>query len=301
MERVIEIPGQFTQNTIDSVLENVIRPDLTPVSKKIKFDLRNISFIDPCGMTALYNICLWLQKTEEVDASFILNPKESVPKYNEKPMMYLVDCGFFTEFFGNNEIYKVPHRRNTTLPVRTLKSEESYSWKESTLKPWIQRCTGRYCEYSNIQTAIDEIFNNISDHSSQKIGCVFAQFFPKWNKIIISISDFGIGIPTSLRSLFPDKSDAELLEISCKEGVSTRSSPRNRGAGLTNIIRSLTNSSIGTVHIQSNYGIIEIEDKKIAKLETITSFYPGTLFCIELFLDNESLYDFDEEEEFTWF
>lgn len=301
MEKLIKIPYRFTHNTIDTVLESVIKPDLTAVSNKIKFDLRNVSFIDPCGMTALYNICLWLQKTEEVKATFLLHPRESMPKYNEAPMMYLVDCGFFKEFFGEREVYKVPHRRDTTLPVRTLKSEESYSWKESILKPWIQKCTGKYCEFSNIQTAIDEIFNNITDHSSQKIGCVFAQFFPKLHKITIAISDFGIGIPTSLKWMYSEKDDAELLKISCEEGVSTCSSPQNRGAGLTNIIRSLTNSSVGTVQIQSNYGIIKIENKEIVKLETSNSFYPGTLFCIELFLDNDSLYDYDEEEDFSWF
>lgn len=301
LEKIIEIPYRFTLETIDRVLKEVINPDLTPVSNEIKFDLRNVSFIDPSGMTALYNICLWLQKEEDVSATFLLNPDGNLPRYNEKPMMYLVDCGFFEEFFGEKTVYKTPMRRNTTLPVRTVKSEDSYSWKENVLKPWIQRCTGKYCEFSNIQTAIDEIFNNIRDHSNQNTGCVFAQFFPRWNKIVISISDFGIGIPSSLRKEYPKYNDVELLEIACKEGVSTKSTPRNRGAGLTNIITSLTNSGIGTVHIQSNYGIIEIENKVLSKIKISESYYPGTLFSIELILGNEELYDFDREEEFNWF
>lgn len=300
MEKVIQIPSYFTQDGIDKVLESVVKPDLTPVSTEIKFDLTNVEFIDPCGMTALYNICLWLEKTEDVQATFLLNPIEQLPKYNERPMMYLVDCGFFKEFFGDRLIYKEPRIRDTTLPFRTLRSEESYEWKETVLKPWLQSCSNRRCEFSNIQTAIDEIFNNIADHSNQNIGCVFAQFFPKLNKIKISISDFGIGIPTSVRKLKPEKNDAELLVMACKEGVSTKSNPRNRGAGLTNIIMSLTNASIGAVHIQSNYGIIEVESKTIVCKEISKSYYPGTLFSIELNLDNEELYDYDEEEDFEW-
>ncbi|EME7093533.1 ATP-binding protein, partial [Enterococcus faecium] len=248
MVKVIQVPSQFTQDYIDSFLEKVVKPDLTPVSKQIKFDLTNVRFIDPCGMTALYNICLWLGNREEIEATFLLNPPDKLPKYNEKPMMYLVDCGFFKEFFGHVEVYKKPTIRNTTLPVRSIKSEESYEWKETILKPWLQQCSNNFCEFSNIQTAIDEIFNNIADHSSQNIGCVFAQFFPKLKKIKISISDFGIGIPTSVKKLKPGKDDAELLSIACQEGFSTKSTPKNRGAGLTNIITSLTNASIGTIH-----------------------------------------------------
>ncbi len=299
--KTIKIPSQFTKDRIDEVLEEVINPDLTPVSSEVEFDLTNIRFIDPCGMTALYNICLWLEVTEEVKATFSLYEKENLPKYNEKPMNYLVDCGFFKQFFKQKLIYKMPKTRDTTLPVRTLKSEESYEWKTTILKPWLQKCTKKYCEFSNIQTAIDEIFNNIADHSSQNIGCIFAQFFPRKNRIIISISDFGVGIPKSMRTIYTDKKDSELLEIACQEGESTKTSPRNRGAGLTNIKTSLTNSSIGTIHIQSNYGIIEIENKKIISLKESPSFYPGTLFSIELFLDNMELYDFDGEEEFRWF
>lgn len=301
MEKIIRIPSYFTQDGIDKVLESVVNPDLTPVSTKIKFDLTNVEFIDPCGMTALYNICLWLEKTEDVQATFLLNPIDKLPKYNERPMMYLVDCGFFKKFFGEQLIYKEPRIRDTTLPVRTLKSEESYEWKEAFLKPWLQRCCNRYCEFSNIQTAVDEIFNNIADHSNQDIGCVFAQFFPNLKKIKISISDFGIGIPTSMKTLNPEKNDAELLAMACKEGVSTKSTPRNRGAGLTNIIMSLTNASIGAVHIQSNYGIIEVENETVVRREVSKNFYPGTLFSIELNLDNEELYDYDEEEDFEWF
>ncbi|VTT35875.1 Uncharacterised protein [Enterococcus casseliflavus] len=301
MEKTVTIPWKFTRKTIDEVLSEVINPDLSPVSSKIYFDLTEVEFIDPCGMTALYNMCLWLQKTEDIEASFLLNPMNGLPPKNERPMMYLVDCGFFADFFKYKQIYREPRTRSTTLPVRTLKSEESYEWKSVVLKPWLQRCTNKYCEFSNIQTAIDEIFNNIADHSKQNIGCVFAQFFPNLNKIVIAISDFGIGIPTSMKKLNHNKSDAELLKIACQEGISTKSTPRNRGAGLTNIIMSLTNANIGTIHIQSNYGMIELSNKRVTKAYNKESFYPGTLFSIELSIDNDNLYDFDDEEEFSWF
>ncbi|EGP5130186.1 hypothetical protein ER578_14275 [Enterococcus faecium] len=91
------------------------------------------------------------------------------------------------------------------------------------------------------------------------------------------------------------------MSIACQEGFSTKSTPKNRGAGLTNIITSLTNASIGTIHIQSNYGILEIEDKTIVRKKISKSYYPGSLFSIELDLANKELYDFDEEEEFEWF
>ncbi|EME8194004.1 hypothetical protein LXE15_002557 [Enterococcus faecium] len=62
-----------------------------------------------------------------------------------------------------------------------------------------------------------------------------------------------------------------------------------------------SNDNLDKAIIQSNYGILEIEDKTIVRKKISKSYYPGSLFSIELDLANKELYDFDEEEEFEWF
>lgn len=300
MARDVIVPTKFTKYTINNFLEQIISEELTPLDSKISIDLRGLEFIDVGGVACLYNICMWLEDSF-VDASFTLNNIN--PSYkNKEAMKYLEDCGFFRHFFSEENMFGESRYRSTTLPIKLLKVSESYQWNQFTLKTWLQACTGRIAEFSNVQVGVEEIFNNIQDHSSKNIGCVFGQYFPnkKNGQICITISDFGSGIPTVMRKEFENDTDLKLLLKALEEGISTRSSPRNRGAGLPNIMRSLTKGSIGTVHILSNHAKIVIEDGAISKVASLGNYYPGTFFEISININNEKLYEGEEEEEFEW-
>lgn len=297
----VMVPSNLDRSSISTLLTEVIDEEMNPKADRIDFNLSGITFINPAGMTAFLNLCYWLSRTENVSASFLhISEKENKIPRNKSVMAYMADSGFFKLFTNNDNLYKVPQLRTTTLPMKLLFVKESYGWKKGELKYWLQRTTQTESEFSNVQVAIDEIFNNISDHSMKDNGCVFAQFYPRNREIIISISDFGIGIPNSVRPMYPELEDYELLEKATEEGVSMRSSPGNRGAGLNNIIRSLTNCGIGTVYIHSNYGIIEYKDKQIVTRQESEGYYPGTFFEIRIDIDNPELYENDEEEEFEW-
>ena len=301
MVKNVIVPAKFTKYTINNFLEQIISESLAPLDNEISIDLSSLEFIDVGGVACLYNICMWLAEETSVGASFKLNSVNPSFK-NKKAMKYLEDCGFFAHFFSEKDIFGPTNLRNTTLPIKLLRVSESYQWNQFTLKAWLQACTGRLAEFSNVQVGVEEIFNNIQDHSSKNIGCVFGQYFPnkKDNQICITISDFGTGIPTVMRNKFGDNTDLNLLIHALQEGVSTRSTPRNRGAGLPNIMRSLTNSNVGTVHILSNHAKIIIEDGTISKVATLENYYPGTFFEISINVDNEKLYEGEEEEEFEW-
>lgn len=107
--------------------------------------------------------------------------------------------------------------------------------------------------FSTIRMCFGEIFNNINDHSKLDIGCVFAQHFPKMNKITISISDFGVGIPSKIKKLseYSSLNDSEALEKALEEGVTTMSVPNNRGAGLGIFIQNAVVNMSGEVYIYS--------------------------------------------------
>lgn len=295
---MVKIPENFTKYYLNSVLEKVVAPDLSPRDTVITFDLTEVTFIDAAGVAVLYNICMWLRNEEGVEAHFTINTSGSFK--NRKAMEYLEDCGFFAEFFSKEKVFVEPHLRNTTLKIRMISVPDSYQWGQTTLLNWLRYCTQRNDNFSNIQVAIEEIFNNIEDHSNQKVGCAFGQFFPAINRIVITVSDFGVGIPTVMRTKFEGTTDADLLMTALREGVSTKSTPRNRGAGLPNIIRSLTNAGIGTVHILSNHAKVIIKNGKVIQSSEQNNYYPGTFFELEIDASNEALYEVEEEDEFEW-
>lgn len=45
------------------------------------------------------------------------------------------------------------------------------------------------------------MLNNIKDHTEFDIGSIFAQHFPNKKEVVISVSDFGLGIPDKVREL----------------------------------------------------------------------------------------------------
>src|SRR5690606_26789301 len=149
-----------------------------------------------------------------------------------------------------------PSRRPTTLPLMLVAYEESYQWLER-FTFWLSNQIGITTEsLVNIRMCVGEIFNNINDHAREKIGCIFAQHYPKRKEIKIAISDFGIGIPDNIRRISPSLQDHEAIEMASNEGVTSKTSPRNLGAGLHTLIENVVNDNGGSVYIHSNYGIL---------------------------------------------
>lgn len=99
---------------------------------------------------------------------------------------------------------------------------------------------------------LDEVFNNIFDHSKSPInGYIITQYYKKYNKVRFSVCDLGVGIPTSINEMLALKGekrieDPDAIMMALEAGVSLQSTPRNRGMGLANLI-SLTESSNGNL------------------------------------------------------
>jgi hypothetical protein len=145
---------------------------------------------------------------------------------------------------------------------------------------------------------MDELFNNVFDHSKSSVtGYIITQYYPKKNRLSLSICDFGIGIPSSVQNAkigTTNMNDWEAILHSLEMGVSAKSTPRNRGFGLNNVLE-FTENTNGLLHIVSNNGVI----KKKANNDyiRINSGYDftGTLIKVEIELDK--LDEKDETEE----
>jgi len=144
---------------------------------------------------------------------------------------------------------------------------------------------------------LKEVFNNVSDHSTQTTGFIHVQHYPNLHKVKITISDFGVGIPFTIKRQFGEMTDAKAIYMAAEEGVTSRSQPNNMGAGL-NYLLDCVSSNGGEVMLHSQSGFLRCHEEKgrqIRKAFNKAGRYPGTLVDISL---DDRLFrgdDFDDD------
>jgi anti-sigma regulatory factor (Ser/Thr protein kinase) len=175
----------------------------------------------------------------------------------------------------------------------------------ATLVPWIARqLQVPEQALGSVRVCIEEILHNVRDHSGVGVGCIHAQFWPKKGELHIAISDFGRGIPSLVRTVAPDATDPQALELACTEGFTTKSNVQNRGAGLAVLVKCVTGKDRGNVWVVSGRANISAThangtSRLVARSKPFV--YPGTL--VRIMLKTDRLQDWIDEVEpevFTW-
>uniref|UniRef100_UPI0021E97B8E ATP-binding protein n=1 Tax=Bacillus thuringiensis TaxID=1428 RepID=UPI0021E97B8E len=289
---------RFTRDTMYNFLSRVIS-DGKPIAKEITFDFTKLDYIEPVAVTILSNTLQWLDKNDIV-TRFRLPNLSQIGRTWKCPIQYLDDSMFFKEFLGKS-LTDTAKVRQTTRPLELINYNRSYFWKEQIFIPWLaRRLEVTPAALSGMSTCIGEIFNNINDHSTEHIGCIYAQHYPRLNLVKVAISDFGVGVPAAIQKQIPNLTDENALLKAFEEGFSTQSTPGNRGAGFTNISKAIE-ANQGCAYIHSNAGIIKCnsgENGIQISSSKAPGFYPGTLF--EIILNTNNIYDENNEEEFEW-
>lgn len=299
----LNLPRNIDKTNINKLMVDIIDQNKNPLYTSINFDFTSLNFIRPAGVVTLDNIISWLSKRGvDVKVTYyenITNPKSAIK--------YLDDSGFFEKYL-NKKLVESSSLRRTTIPLQNVTYESSASWLTFDFIPWLaQQLNVKISSLADIETCLGEIFNNIKDHSFENIGCLFAQHFPNEKRLIFCIADFGVGIPHNVRKVEPNLSDEEALTQAIVDGFTTKTSPRNLGAGLHTMLKNVAYNLKGSVHINSGYGILNAfydNDKGEIGIETCSStgYYPGTFleFNIntEIVVEEDALND--EEEEFLW-
>lgn len=297
----IMLPYRLDRHQINNLMSEVINKNKQPVSNELNFNFSSLGFIEPAGITSLGNLFEWLVK-KGADTKITLPEKIGVKKWC--PIEYLDDSDFFLKYIGK-KINETSTVRPTTIPLQNVTYESSYQWLESTFVNWIANRIGvQNATLGNIEMCLGEIFNNIRDHSTENIGCIYAQHYPNKNKLVFTIADFGVGIPDNIRKLNRELNDSEALNQAIREGVTSKTSPRNLGAGLHTLIKNIVDGTKGSVHIHSGYGILNASGGKdgIEVDSHLTQgYYPGTF--LEVVIDTDVIIEEDKiesQEEFVW-
>jgi anti-sigma regulatory factor (Ser/Thr protein kinase) len=296
MTLTVMLPMTFKLDAIDKFSKDVVAPDGNPRDSVYLFDFARLNFIDGSGYTVLSNTLAWLQ-SHKVVCRFT-----NYANLTRLAIVYLDDCGFFRQHLGG-VLRRGSSLRETTLPCTHVENARAFSWIEHQFSPWAASILGvTYGNLSSLRSCLKEVFNNIGDHSSKNTGFVHAQHYPTVRHLKITVSDFGVGIPNTIRRSFGDMSDAAAIAHAAKEGVTSQSRPNNMGAGLNYLIDRVTDDD-GSVLIHSlsgNLACYTDRNRQIRKPSVGRGTYPGTL--VDITLDTRLFVgdDDDDRGEVEW-
>ena len=296
-EVTVKLPNIFGFPTMGPFIANAIEAQRESNAKRIHFDFTDLRFVRPEGVVVLSNT---IEHFKQANVKVFFKAHN----LNTEANRYLDDSGFFTQYL-NKKVFPTSSCRSTTMPLKLFQADAYVPYLYNGLMPWISNEVNLSKDtLETIKTCLEEVFHNIEYHSGIKTGCTLSQHFPQQNRICIAISDFGIGIPTRVRTKLPEMTDAGAIREACKEGFTTKSNVVNRGAGLPNLIRYVAQRNSGTVLIHSGQGYLSAN--RGPKVPSITSrkmewTYPGTIVQVVLRTDTlEKLESDIEPEEFQW-
>jgi ABC-type transporter Mla MlaB component/anti-sigma regulatory factor (Ser/Thr protein kinase) len=290
----VQIPYHFERKTLYEVLNKTLTLENEVRSQRIQFDFSRLSKADPTAITVLSNLIEYLTK-KRVRIEYL---NYGIATAGNK---YLDDCGFFSKYVGK-QIFPNSRLRESTLPLEIISHDRSFSWIENTFSPWIESKVNRTDDsFTTIKLCLGEVFNNIRDHSGEIVGSVFAQYYPGQKEVMLSISDFGRGIPTNVRKQFPSISDEDAIIKATIEGFTTKSTVRNRGIGLHILTQNVVKNNGGSIWIDSLRGSVRCISAAsgVRKLICKQEFsYPGTL--LEMKFNTDKLEVLGAKEEYEW-
>jgi len=261
---------------------------------EIEIDFSDVTFVSPPNVAFLSNFSHWFKQAGS-SVTF------SNMQQNREATKYLDDSGFFLTHLGKR--LNVDGKcRATTMELKQIEKTHSHGWLEYDFLPWIMASSGlSKASLAEVKTCIQELFNNISDHTPFEVGCFFGQWYPKEKRIVISISDFGAGIPQNVKKIVPDLDDDRAIIKAVEDGFSSKSVPTNRGAGLYLLLLNIVQRFQGRVTIRSCHGYVKFENRRdmiYAQCEADVGFCIGTTIDLVIFTDKIPYAE--EEEAFEW-
>ena len=245
----IKIPDRFSDNFGEPInyLLNILISinDFNP--KEICFDFSGSKFINPFvigGIVAISNKLA--EEGKKIDFVFAKNSMNTLNYFGtiHFPLGFNFDKMSSEEMNAQLESY----HSKTFIPLVLFPASQNNI--ESTLRENVLSAintilkkqlnlTGNILEA--IYYMIDELTNNIADHSESKKGILFAQFYPTKNYMDVCIADFGKGI----KQTYLDSGKAnpgsheEAMELAIK-GQSTKNQAVSRGFGISTSRKMLT-------------------------------------------------------------
>jgi anti-sigma regulatory factor (Ser/Thr protein kinase) len=262
----------------------------------VEIDFGAVQFIRPPSVAFLSNMTHWL-----VSMGSTVN--FSNLDVSKDPIKYLDDSLFFEQHRGA-KLSPNSQCRSTTMPLKQLARRDSHAWLEVEFLPWLINKSGlNKNSLAEVKSSLQELINNISDHTDFEEGCIFGQWYPNKDQIIVTVADFGSGIPENVAKVRPGLRDCDAIIKAAEDGFSSQSLPTNRGAGLYLLLLNIVLRFGGIVTIRSGRGYVKFANRSgnIYTMNNSTCGYCiGTTIDIVLNTTQIPRVEDEEEEEFEW-
>ena len=276
MNSRILLPSQFeAQDLFETISGSFGRFEEVPDG--VVFDFQNLRFVRPSGIVFLSNLTKYLARKG-------CNVVFENMQLGSQCIRFLDDSLFFQQHVGN-KLNATSSPRVTTQPLVEVQHSESHDWVRNTFVPWLSDCSDiEQHDLSELATCLSELFNNIDDHTEYDVGSIFAQWYPQEERVIVSIADFGAGIPSTVGRVCSGLSDTNAIKKAFEDEFTSRSTPRNRGIGLYFLLQNVVQNLGGKLEVHSAGGAVIF--KMVGDTLSIVpynhnGFCPGTLIDIE--------------------
>lgn len=131
-----------------------------------------------------------------------------------------------------------------------------------------------------------ELFTNAFEHADSPVGVITCgQYFPRPKELLLTIADFGVGIPAKVSSyLGRPCSPDEAMRCAFSRGFTTTGSIVPRGMGL-DLVKDFVKNANGCLELFSRDGYARV-DSAGESYQDIGPIFAGTLVQIRLNCDN---------------
>lgn len=212
---------------------------------------------------------------------------------NEKLYNYIYIDLKFSEYFskGKNHV-EADNSDNIFNLWRIVDTEKDIYSKK--VEEYFKQNYFKGKDLSYISNNLAEAFYNVFDHAKAENNAFsIVKYDEESHKLYVAISDFGIGIVKSVRD-YDSKvtTDKEALLKAIQDNFTVRSTERNRGFGLSNIL-----DGSDAARIFSGNALL-VKSSGSTKVYDVDFNFPGTLIYFEVNLSNSE--DVEILDEFDW-
>jgi hypothetical protein len=295
-EHRIEVVTGSYDSWIKLIDKNLLFREIKEVDKLV-IDFRSTRFLEPLHLVSL--ACLIEQYHQaDIEIGFIKG-RFNIDKYVSNLGFY----DYWTPGFDRGVLAEP--RIETALPLWKISNVMIHGYAHQA-QLYFERnhFTGKNLDALAI--ALPELFNNIYDHAKSLVdGYVITQYYPRKDEIVISVCDFGKGIPNKVNEIWhehnkPRISDEDALRAAFIRHLSSKSNPRNKGFGLANLYDNVK-ALKGEILIYSNKAVLRHGNADGLLTYKANHFFQGSL--INIILKTEHLPDKEasnETDEFTF-
>jgi anti-sigma regulatory factor (Ser/Thr protein kinase)/ABC-type transporter Mla MlaB component len=271
------IPAHINANALIPFIEELAGFNSTD---RVELDFSDLRRVSPAGLVAIASFCNW-RKSRGLHTDVVNLSDCSIKGYLDRMNLFSL-C----EWDGGVDGYHCKDSTGRFVPLTEISACVDKMSHE------VAQCIapgGEEFEHENADlydTAwylISELATNVRQHS-RKRGYIAAQSTNFDGHVRIALSDYGCGIPSSLKGSYPawvNYPDFEVIVNALKAHVSSVGEPSNQGVGLTLAAR-LVDLMEGHLLIISKKGLIrKIHGSPIEKRELNNgNEFPGTIIAI---------------------